>query len=90
MANVTEIEQFVIDKVREIRQLRKWGQEKLSLEMGLSPKFIGNVESPKTPHKYNINHLNKLAEILLCSIRDFFPETFLPGDLEKTYNKDIN
>ncbi|PTT00720.1 XRE family transcriptional regulator, partial [Pedobacter sp. HMWF019] len=51
MAIITEIEQFVIDKVREMRIARKIGQEKLSLDMGLAPKFVGNVESPNRPEK---------------------------------------
>ncbi|MFD2285949.1 helix-turn-helix domain-containing protein [Pedobacter petrophilus] len=81
MGKASEIEQYVIDKVREIRHLKKFGQKKLSEEMGLSGKFIGNVESPKTPDKYNINHLNKIAEVLGCSIKDFFPEKPFTTDL---------
>lgn len=83
MAITTEIEQFVIDKVREIRIEKGYSQVSLSMEMGLSHKFVGNVESPKTPDKYNINHLNKIAELLNCSIRDFFPIKPIPGDLVK-------
>lgn len=83
MAMISEIEQFVIDKVREIRLSKKIGQEKLSLEMGLAAKFVGNVESPKRPEKYNLNHLNKIAEIFGCSIKIFFPEEPFPGDLTK-------
>lgn len=45
--------------------------------MGLSEKFVGNVESSKTSDKYNLNHLNKIAEIFDCSIRDFFPDKFI-------------
>ncbi|MNL66676.1 Helix-turn-helix domain protein [compost metagenome] len=83
MAIITEIEQFVIDKVREFRLERKIGQEKLSIDMGLAAKFVGNVESPKRPEKYNINHLNKIAEIFDCSIKDFFPDQYIPGELLK-------
>ncbi|MGN7986487.1 MULTISPECIES: helix-turn-helix domain-containing protein [Pedobacter] len=87
MGKASEIEQFVIDKVREIRLLKKYGQKQLSLEMGLSGKFVGNVESTKTDDKYNLNHLNKIAEILECSIKDFFPDEPFAGDLERIYPK---
>jgi transcriptional regulator with XRE-family HTH domain len=87
MGKASEIEQFVIDKVREIRLLKNFGQQQLSVLMGLNGKFVGNVESTKTPDKYNINHLNKIAEILDCSIKDFFPDKAIPGEIERTYPK---
>ncbi|WP_162796300.1 helix-turn-helix domain-containing protein [Pedobacter namyangjuensis] len=73
MAELTKIEQYVIDKVREIRLAKNFSQTKLSVYIGLSEKFVGNVESTKTSDKYNINHLNKIAAVLECSIKDFFP-----------------
>lgn len=48
-------------------------QVKLSVDMELNAKF-GNVESNKTPDKYNLNHMNKIAAILERSIKDFFPD----------------
>lgn len=87
MGKASEIEQFVIDKVREIRLLKDYGQKQLSIEMGLNSKFVGNVESTKTDDKYNLNHLNKIAEILECSIKDFFPEKPIPGEIDRIYPK---
>lgn len=86
MSEISKIEQFVIDKVREIRMDAGVSQVKLSADMELNAKFVGNVESGKTPDKYNLNHLNKIAEILNCSIKDFFPDHPLPGDLNKKKN----
>ena len=74
MAEISAIEQYVIDKVREKRIKAGLTQVVLSLAMDLSSKFVGNVESDRTTAKYNINHLNKLAIVLECSIKDFFPE----------------
>ncbi len=74
MAKITPIEQYVIDKVREKRLKAGLTQAVLSVSMDLSPKFVGNVESVRADDKYNINHLNKLAIILECSIKDFFPD----------------
>ncbi|KQS36855.1 helix-turn-helix domain-containing protein [Pedobacter sp. Leaf194] len=87
MGKASVIEQFVIDKVREIRLLKEVSQASLSIQMGLSAKFVGNVESPNQPNKYNINHLNKIAFILGCSVKDFFPDVPIDIELQKTYNK---
>ena len=51
--------------------------------MELNEKFVGNVESMKTPDKYNLNHLNTIAEILKCSVKDFVPDKPLPGEIQK-------
>ena len=74
MAEISKIEQYVIDKVREKRIKAGLTQTVLSVAMDISSKFVGNVESAKSNAKYNINHLNKLAIIFECSIKDFFPD----------------
>ncbi len=74
MSEISKIEQYAIDKVREKRIEAGISQEALSLKMELNSKFVGNVESVKRTTKYNLNHLNKIAQILQCSIREFFPE----------------
>jgi len=80
MSEISKIEQFVIDRVRELRMNAGISQVKLSADMELNTKFVGNVESSKTPDKYNLNHLNKIATILNCSIKDFFPDKPITGD----------
>ena len=42
--------------------------------LDLSIGFIGDVESTKSRAKYNLNHINKLAEIFECSPREFLPD----------------
>lgn len=71
----TKIEQFVIDRVVEIRKVKGFSQLDLSTKMGLSPGFISDVESSKRRAKYNLNHLNKLVKVLGCNFNDFFPAT---------------
>jgi len=85
MCALTEIEQYVIERVKERRISKGLSQDKLSVMMGLNEKFVTKVENPNRIEKYNINHLNKIAEILDCSIQDFFPNGFIPGDLKKSY-----
>lgn len=70
----TDIEQFIIDKVREKRIKMKLSQAQLAYLLEVSEGFIGNVESPNYRAKYNINHINSLAKIFKCSPKDFWPE----------------
>jgi transcriptional regulator with XRE-family HTH domain len=70
----SEIEQYVIDKVKEIRDARGISQAKLAHLIDLSVGFVGNVENPKHIAKWNINHLNKISKELNVPFRDFFPE----------------
>jgi transcriptional regulator with XRE-family HTH domain len=70
----SDIEAFVISKVKEKREQRKLSQSELAVELNVSNGFIGQAESSNSPTKYNLNHLNKLAIIFNCSIKDFLPE----------------
>lgn len=74
MGKEAEIEKYVINKVRERRVELKMSQAALAQLMDMSEGFIGNVENPNYPEKYNLKHLNELAKILKCSPRDFMPE----------------
>ncbi|MCX6148313.1 MAG: helix-turn-helix transcriptional regulator [Candidatus Kapabacteria bacterium] len=71
----TKIEIFVIDKAKEKRTEKKYSQVELAELLGVSSGFIGKVESPKYPTKYNLNHINKLAIIFNCSPKEFLPST---------------
>ncbi|MDR2885208.1 MAG: helix-turn-helix domain-containing protein [Rikenellaceae bacterium] len=70
----TEVEQWVIDKVRKIRIERRISQAELALKLGVSRGFIGDVENPKKRAKYNLNHINEIALIFDCPMAVFFPE----------------
>lgn len=72
-----KIEQFVIDRVRDIRQEKGISQAELADRIDVSRGFIGAVENPHQRAKYNINMLNEIAKVLDCSIRDFFPDRYL-------------
>jgi len=66
---MTNIEEFVIQKVKAMRMERKWSQVELADYMNLSPSFIADIENPK----HNLNHLNVLAKVFSCSPKDFLP-----------------
>lgn len=70
----TDIEAYVINKVKEKREQRNLSQSELAVELNVSNGFIGQAESSNSPTKYNLNHLNSLAIIFKCSIKDFMPD----------------
>ncbi len=70
----TDIEQFVINKIKEIRIAKGISQEDVAVALNITRGFIGQIESPKYPAKYNLNHLNILAKEFKCSPKDFLPE----------------
>ena len=72
--NISPFEQAVIDKIREVRKKKGISQRTLAYLIDVSPGFIGNVENPKRRDKYNLNLLNRIAEALECSPKDFLPE----------------
>lgn len=72
--DLAEIEQYVIDKVRDKRKALGISQEQLAHLLGYSEGFIANIETPKRTSKYNLKHLNELAKIFKCSPRDFLPK----------------
>lgn len=74
MAEITKIEKYVIEKVKEKRDAAGLSQILLSQKLSMSDSFVGHVETPKRRAKYNLNHINALAKIFKCSPKDFFPE----------------
>ena len=81
----TEIELFVINKVKELRVSAKLSKRKLSLELRLNHNYVNNVENPKSSAKYNLNQLNELAKIFKCTIADFIPTPFVQKDTIEEY-----
>lgn len=77
----TKIEQYVINRVKEIRISKGISQAKLAHLIDISVGFVGNVENPKHIAKWNLNHLEKIAKVLGVSMREF-----LPLDLNSTKN----
>ena len=73
----TEIELYVINKVKELRKAAKLSQEKLSLELKLDSSFVGHAERLSREEKYNLNHINEIAS--------FFPPKYLETDCIEDY-----
>jgi transcriptional regulator with XRE-family HTH domain len=71
---LTDIEQYVVDKVKEYRLKANMSQADLAAHLNVSYGFIGQVENPRERTKYNLKHLNALATIFNCSPKDFLPQ----------------
>jgi transcriptional regulator with XRE-family HTH domain len=73
-AKSLNIDQFVIDAIRELRIKNGISQREIAYHLNISEGFIGNIENPNYRAKYNLNHINEIAKILECSPKDFLPE----------------
>ena len=71
---ISNIEKFVIEKVKEKRRKLNLSQAQLAYQLEVSEGFIGNIERVTHRAKYSIHHLNELAKIFKCSPRDFLPK----------------
>ena len=71
------IELYIVQKVKEQRKKRKMSQRYLADCLNVSQSFISNIENENDDTAYIIDHLNEIAKIFDCSIRDFFPEKYL-------------
>jgi len=74
---LTEIEVFVINKVKELRASNNLSQAELAYKIDVSSGFIGKVESFKYNSKYNLNHINKISKALNISPKDLIPNKHL-------------
>lgn len=71
---MTEIEDFVIQRVIQLRIEKGMSQRVFADNINLSQGFIRDCESPHKRAKYNINHLNEIAKVFECSFSYFFPD----------------
>jgi transcriptional regulator with XRE-family HTH domain len=74
MGKKSKFEIAVIDKVKELRIKKNFTQDDVAMFLNTSRGFIGQIESPNSNSKYNLDHLNKLAQEMGCSPKDFFPD----------------
>jgi len=77
MGKEAKIEKYVINKVKQRRTELGISQAELDHLLDVSEGFIGNIENPNYPEKYNLRHLNDLAKILKCAPKDFLPDKSL-------------
>lgn len=73
----TKFEIAIVERVRELRLEKGFSQEYIAEVLGFTKGFIGQIETPNHPSKYNFNHLNRLAKEMEVSPKAFIPEKFV-------------
>jgi transcriptional regulator with XRE-family HTH domain len=71
---ISGIEQYVIDFVIKLRDKHNLNQEDIATILNVKRTFITNVESARNRAKYNLSHIDKLADHFGLSPRDFLPQ----------------
>ena len=79
--NTSGIEQYVIDYVFKLRNEKGLSQEGIATILHVKRTFITNVENPKNRAKYNLAHIDKLADHFGLSPRQFLPNKALYKEL---------
>jgi len=81
---ISELDFYLIEKVRELRIKSKLSQVALAQKIGVSEGYIGNIENHKQSKKYNIRMLSRIAVALeLKTYFDLFPKEVYSNDLVK-------
>ncbi|WP_315822946.1 helix-turn-helix domain-containing protein [Paraflavitalea speifideaquila] len=78
--HITPAEQYVIDFVRKLRTDKGLTQLDIASIIGVGRAFVSQAESPKVIAKYNIRHINALADYFGISPREFLPAKAFPVD----------
>ncbi|WP_158795478.1 helix-turn-helix domain-containing protein [Pedobacter sp. L105] len=71
--NTIDIELYVIEKVKNLRVEQGLRQKDIAEIIQTKGSFIGNVENPRNPAKYNLKHIALLAKYFRIPPREFLP-----------------
>lgn len=69
----TKFEVAVSDRVAKLRREKGLSQAELATLIEVTRGFIGQVESPDSRSSYSLDHLNRIAFELNCSLRTLLP-----------------
>jgi transcriptional regulator with XRE-family HTH domain len=75
--NISKVEQYVIDYTIKLRLDSGYNQEYIANILGVHRSFVTNVENPNNRAKYNLKHINALADHFGLSPKEFLPEKAL-------------
>ncbi len=78
------------DRIRKLREAKDYSQEYVAEKLGMSPNGYGNIERNQV--KVNLDRLEKIAEVLGCSVLDFIEQTcaVILGDNNQNFSNDFN
>jgi hypothetical protein len=71
---ITPIDQYVIDFVRKLRDVKELRQQDIGFNNWGFKEFIKDIENTNKRAKYNVRHINALADYFDMSPKDFLPE----------------
>lgn len=64
---------YIINKIKFLRLVLGISAEQLSADISMSDSYISSVESMANKSQYPYEILIKIAKVLGCSVRDFYP-----------------
>ncbi|ETD21610.1 MULTISPECIES: helix-turn-helix transcriptional regulator [Prevotellaceae] len=70
----TEYQNYIIYRIRQLREERGYTQGKVASVIGISNGQMGNIESPKTSHKYTLSHILRICREFRFPIEQIFLE----------------
>lgn len=68
------LDQYVVDFVFKMRIEKGYSQEQIGFIIGVGKQFVNQIENKNHRAKYNIRHINLLADHFGISPKDFFPD----------------
>ncbi|AXY73370.1 XRE family transcriptional regulator [Paraflavitalea soli] len=74
------IDQYAIDFVKKLMEEKEIDRQGIADILGLSRSFVRDVELGYNRAKYNLRHINALADYFGMSPREFLPEKAFPVD----------
>lgn len=70
----TDYQQQVINRIKLIRERKRFSQLTFSKLLDISPGQMGNIDSCKQPHKYTLKQILKICDFLEINIEEIFFE----------------
>lgn len=86
---ISPIDQYVVDFVMKLRSDHKLSQTDIGNIIEVSRSYIADIENPNRNGKYNLTHINKLADYFNLSPREFLPMKAIYKK-QKLYQKSTN
>lgn len=70
----TAIDQYVISKVKKLRDENDMSQREFADAINLSHGYVGDIEAGRKSAKYSLYHINEIAKVFKCSLWDLIPQ----------------
>lgn len=70
----SDYQNYIIHRIRMLREERRYTQGRIADVIGISNGQMGNIESPKTAHKYTIAQIQQICKEFNIPIEQLFLE----------------